>query len=146
MDRLGRNGVLLLEFEKDGHTDFAWLGLEEVNLAYWGGATLSATFDRQTVLRGPVQACTLPDMAELTAGGADSYDVGRGLISALGPGQYGPCLGDDLAALSLDDPDTPPTGGGYFYLVRGNVADCPANWGYDSEGNERINSDPAACP
>lgn len=326
VDRLGTNGVLLLKIAKDDQTDFAWLDLPEVNAAYWGGATLSATFDKATALGGPVQVCTLSDMAEMNAAdwsgwsagggvvsiaddpvlkaagassvrlqstgcfenwfrypegrlarwdlsqsqvlrfrmyqiegprfqdspkvrligpdgyidlryngalgdlmgqaygqwfevevplagdfawertdhgtvslseinhleifadvwgcdftlwidglkfdpgveipsarlqlmgnspttvsweiidGVVSYDVGRGLISELGPGQYGPCFRNDLEGLSVDDSDTPPAGESYFYLVRGNKTGCPSNWGYDSAGQERVNYDPAACP
>ncbi|MBP7146541.1 MAG: hypothetical protein KBD01_03280 [Acidobacteria bacterium] len=326
LDREARNGLLLLKIEKDGYADFAWLDVTEVNLAYWAGATVSATFDRSTALGGPVEVCTPDDMAERNASewsawggggagftisdngtikdvgeasiqvnatggfenwirypeghlanwdlthsdvlrfrlfhandqgfqdspgvrligpdgyidlryngalgdlmgqaygqwfeievplagnfawdrsehgsvslseihhlelfadtwgygytlwidgvmfdpaprvppaavrvagtdpstiawlavpGAETYDVGRGLVSALGPGQYGPCLADDIDALSLEDAEVPPGGESFFYLVRGNVPGCTANWGHDSAGNERTNHDPAGCP
>ncbi len=323
VDRLGRNAVLLLKLEKDGYQDFAWLTLEEVNLAYWSGATLSATFDKVTALGGPVQVCALPDMTEMNAGdwsgwsagggaidfaddwarkevggtslrmhstgcfenwfrypegrlaawdltrsdvlrfrmyqlddygfqgspnvrligpdgyvdlrytgalgdlmaqaygqwfevevplsgnaawersehgsvslarinhlelffdvwacdftiwvdgvgfdpapsvpparlrldgstlsweaidGAASYDAGRGSLSDLGSGSYGACLANDVDALSVDDADEPLPGRGFFYLVRANVEGCSAAWGYDSEGRERVNTDPDACP
>ena len=78
--------------------------------------------------------------------GADVYAVTRGLISLRGPSAYGACLANGLTETSLDDASVPPAGDGYFYLVQGQNFECGLGpLGYDSSGQERTNSDPAAC-
>jgi hypothetical protein len=78
---------------------------------------------------------------------AERYDVTRGALDALAPGQYGPCLENDVPSLSHDDPDLPAPGQGFFYLVRADSAACGAGiLGHDHAGNERVNADPGDCP
>ena len=64
---VGTNGLLHFEIEHNGHVDYAWLDISEVNLAYWHGATDVATFERELSLGGTVQCYPPPDMAENNA-------------------------------------------------------------------------------
>ncbi|UCF67233.1 MAG: family 43 glycosylhydrolase [Acidobacteriota bacterium] len=79
---------------------------------------------------------------------ADLYDISRSSLAELAAGQYGPCLADDWPDTSLDDPETPPAGSGFGYLVRGIDLACGGGgtWGTDSSGTERENNHPQACP
>ncbi len=76
---------------------------------------------------------------------ADAYDISRGLLSTLvSSADYGACFATLVSALSTDDPELPPTGDGWFYLVRGQDTGCggPGPVGADSDGNPR----PSPCP
>ena len=79
---------------------------------------------------------------------ATYYDVAKGDLVDLRSGSYGGCLEDDLPATGTTDSSIPAPGAGYFYLVRGiNGSTCAAgSYGTDSDGEERLNDDPAACP
>jgi len=74
---------------------------------------------------------------------ADSYDISRGLLSALAEG-YGSCLATLSPTLSYLDADVPPSGDGFQYLVRGQDAGCggAGPLGTDSTGTPR----PSPCP
>jgi hypothetical protein len=70
----------------------------------------------------------------------------RGGLSSLAAGQYGGCLAEGLEDRDYLDPDDPPPGEGWFYLVQGQNFDCglgPLGFGPDEQ--ERINGDPGAC-
>jgi hypothetical protein len=70
---------------------------------------------------------------------ADVHSAVRGLISDLPGGGYGTCLTDGLDEDGFGDPDIPPPGDGYFYLVQGQSFDCGMGpLGYDSSEIERI--------
>ncbi|MFN7966471.1 MAG: alpha/beta hydrolase-fold protein [Acidobacteriota bacterium] len=60
---------------------------------------------------------------------ADTYDLSRGLLSALPA--TGACLARGIAQPSFDDPATPPAANGFLYLVRGVDAGCGGSgvWG-----------------
>lgn len=76
---------------------------------------------------------------------ADAYDLSRGLLSGLGTGAgYGVCLAPLWTGLGYDDPDLPPAGDGWLYLVRGHDSGCGGggSLGEDSGGAAR----PSACP
>jgi hypothetical protein len=64
---VGSNGVFLIEVEKDGFTDYAWMDITEVNNAYRAGQTETATIERQVALGGTIQRFPPGDMAELNA-------------------------------------------------------------------------------
>lgn len=82
----------------------------------------------------------------LPAAGADAYSVTRGDLSSLATGQYGPCLADAVLGTSFDDPDVPPPGEGFVYLVQGQNFDCGlGTLGHDSSEEERDNLDSQAC-
>ncbi|RMG43539.1 MAG: hypothetical protein D6718_12130, partial [Acidobacteria bacterium] len=73
-----------------------------------------------------------------------------GDLSSLDGSDYGSCQSDrdpDRTDTRFDDPEVPASGAGFFYLVRGLNATCPAagTWGSDSSGNERANGNPAGC-
>ena len=74
---------------------------------------------------------------------ADSYDVSRGLLDELTMG-YGSCIEPEWPALSYVDPDLPPSGNGFHYLVRGHDSGCGGGGpqGTDSTGTPR----PSPCP
>jgi len=82
---------------------------------------------------------------------ADLFDISRGLVSELAAGSFGQCETsrdpDPTDGVFLDS-ESPALGGSFFYLVRGVDNGCggPGTWGVDSEGIERVNDDPAACP
>jgi hypothetical protein len=82
---------------------------------------------------------------------AESYDVSRGLLTALSPNQFGTCQNARDAALTdgeFVEPDLPPSGDGFFFVVRGRDAGCGGvgSYGTSSTGVERINADPLGCP
>ncbi|KAA0216289.1 MAG: hypothetical protein EDM82_04785 [Cyanobacteria bacterium CYA] len=69
---IGTNSLLLFEVEHQGRSDYAWLDVTEVNNAYWGGQTGTATFERSLSLGGGTQY--FPPL-ELTEGNAASWDA-----------------------------------------------------------------------
>ena len=79
---------------------------------------------------------------------ASGYQVYRGAMEGLAPGNYGDCLtpGGDLADVGFDDPSFPASGEGWFYLVTARVGGASGTLGYDSQGLERIRRAGAACP
>ncbi len=82
---------------------------------------------------------------------ADTYDISRGRVSALGPGSYGACrtsMDQNPADGEFYEVQSPPVGDAYYYLVRGQDLGCGGSgpWGTTSDGVERINADPNACP
>jgi len=81
-----------------------------------------------------------------TTPGADSYVVIRGTLSVLGPDSYGDCLAEGIAVNAFDDPEWPPAGKGFFYLIRGESANCGAGLlGYDSFEQPRTDPGSVAC-
>jgi hypothetical protein len=82
---------------------------------------------------------------------ASTYDVSRGLLSALDGADYGACRNGhdpDLTDTSHADADVPPAGDGFFYLVRGRNGLCQraGSYGSDSGGRERANANAQRCP
>jgi hypothetical protein len=89
-----------------------------------------------------VAMATQPDRVTWADAGADSYDViiGSLLDLAASNGRFDvgsvTCLANDLGALETSaGPSDPPSGDGWFYLVRGNT---PAGGTYDSGGRAQI--------
>ena len=71
--------------------------------------------------------------------GADVFRVTRG--------DYGSCVGAGLAAQSFDDDLVPPANVCHTYLVQPVSAACGAgSLGRGSNGAERVNLSPYACP
>ncbi|MBI5837070.1 MAG: PQQ-binding-like beta-propeller repeat protein [Candidatus Eisenbacteria bacterium] len=64
---VGFNGLFLVKVEKQGHADYAWLDVTEVNDAYRLGSHDTATFTRQVALGGGVELNPPTDMAEKNA-------------------------------------------------------------------------------
>jgi len=64
---VGSNGVFLIEVERNGFTDSAWLDITELNNAYRRGETGTAVFEKQVAIGGSVQRFPPRDMAELNA-------------------------------------------------------------------------------
>jgi len=60
--------VLLIKVTHAGYSDYCWLDITEVNVAYWQGQTETATFERQLYLGGEIETIWPMDMAELNAG------------------------------------------------------------------------------
>ncbi len=82
---------------------------------------------------------------------AETYDVSRGRLSQLRFNDFGTCQNlrdQNLTDTTFIEPNNPPVGDGYFFLVRGRDTACGGvgTWGVSSSGAERINSNPAACP
>jgi hypothetical protein len=82
---------------------------------------------------------------------AGGYDIERGLLSILTAFDAGVCQnvrdpvrGDTIFV----EPEGPPPRDGFFFLIRGQNLGCPASRtrGTDSNGEERINLNPEACP
>lgn len=96
----------------------------------------------------PAITVTRTQVAWSAAPGAERYDVSRGLLSAIQVGEYGPCLADSVTLASVPDAALPPAGDGFLYLVRGvdDVCGGPGSWGNASNGVERVNGNPLACP
>jgi hypothetical protein len=81
------------------------------------------------------------------AAGADGYALTRGDLGSLGPGQYGACLASDLPEPGYDDLEPAAASAGHAYLVRADSGACGAgSLGQTSQGVERVNEDPQACP
>jgi len=74
---------------------------------------------------------------------ADSYDISRGLLDELTT-DYGICIEPEWPGLSWVDPDLPPSGNGFHYLVRGHDSGCGGGGplGTDSTGTPRT----SPCP
>ncbi len=68
---------------------------------------------------------------------ADTYDVGRGLVSGLPSANYGACFATGVAGTSVGDASIPPPGDGYFYSSRGVDSGC---------GGAGPSATPVACP
>lgn len=80
------------------------------------------------------------------AAGADAYSLSRGSLGALASGQYGSCLAEGLLDPSYEDPDLPPAGDGYSYLVQGQSFECGLGpLGYASDEGARDNGAPGSC-
>jgi len=87
----------------------------------------------------------------LIAWGASAplYNLYRSLLSVLrSTGVYTPtgaCLASALAQPNYSEPDAPPVGDGFYYLVSGeNAAGMEGTLGFNSAGAERPNTNP--CP
>jgi len=77
---------------------------------------------------------------------ADAYSVARGELAGLAPGQYGTCLAQGLVSTGFDDPDVPPPGQGFFYLVQAQNFDCgTGSLGIATGEKIRVNANVAAC-
>ena len=76
---------------------------------------------------------------------ARTYQLYRDLLSALSSLTYGDCEQQNLGEETTIDPEIPPGGEGYFYLltVRNHLEE-EGTKGTDSDGEERPN--PVACP
>ena len=84
--------------------------------------------------------------ATITAGSGTVYDVPRGDLTELpvGTGPSETCLPPgSFPNPTATDPATPPTGKGFWYLVRGRNACGASTYGYRSNGMERITT---ICP
>jgi agmatine/peptidylarginine deiminase len=77
------------------------------------------------------------------SGSGTVYDVLRGSVSGLPVGYDGVCHEPGVEGESTSDPDPPPAGSGFFYLIRGSNACGDGTYGYDSADQER---ESAACP
>jgi hypothetical protein len=77
---------------------------------------------------------------------ADAFSLRRGLLSQLGIGSYGSCIGEGLEDTGLTETDVPPVGDGYFYLAQEQNFECGlGTLGFGSGGEERDGSGPGAC-
>ena len=78
------------------------------------------------------------------APGAISYSLYRGAISGLSTASYGSCKLEGLVSASAVDPDSPPTGDGFFYLAAArNTLEEEGITGHDSSSALRT---PTSCP
>jgi hypothetical protein len=82
---------------------------------------------------------------------AETYDVSRGRLSQLRSNDFGTCQNQrdqSLSDTTFIEPNNPPVGDGFYFLVRGRDTACGSvgSWGVSSSGAERINTNPAACP
>jgi len=70
------------------------------------------------------------------------YNVYRGEVDSL-PADYGTCQATRMTAEAMTDPETPPSGHCFFYLVTSsNFLYEEGSMGFDSLNNERVNSTP----
>ena len=80
------------------------------------------------------------------AAGAESYFVIRGDLSALSATNLGDCVIGGWTALTWDDPELPPPGLGFAYLVGGESPVCgQGTLGFGAFGQMRVNTG-GACP
>lgn len=98
---------------------------------------------------GYVAASIVADFAATATGftGTDSpfvdgYNVYRGTIPGLSATAYGSCFQQGLLSPEFSDPENPPDGQVFFYLVTGVHAGVEGILGTDSEGRIRPNGSP----
>ncbi|MBI1951679.1 MAG: S8 family serine peptidase [Acidobacteria bacterium] len=72
----------------------------------------------------------------------DGYNVYRGTIPGLSATAYGSCFLQGLPAPDFSDPENPPDGQAFSYLVTGVHAGLEGILGTDSEGRIRPNNSP----
>jgi hypothetical protein len=129
--------------------------VDAIGEAVSGGETLtSATYSMEagftSALRPPAEVGGLRLLDHETLvwapeGPLARYNLYRDLLGQLAGLGYGTCEQIGLAGESASDPDDPPSGEGYFYLVTAaNLLGDEGSKGYDSEGAERGNASP--CP
>jgi hypothetical protein len=87
----------------------------------------------------------LPDTTTLTwlsgipqSGTGTLYDVLAGQIGEWGGGPPSTCLANGLSSNTTSDPAIPPSGHGFWYLVRARNSKGSGPWGYSSEHQETI--------
>jgi hypothetical protein len=117
----------------------AALGMASVN--YQAGAGFTAPYPPPGEVLNLLYAdtSTLAWNPEASVG---SYTLYRGLVSALASG-YGSCAQTGLAAANTADPEAPPAGDAFFYLVAAaNRLSEEGSLGADSAGAPRS----APCP
>jgi hypothetical protein len=103
-----------------------------------------------------VQALALSGAAPTTitwnaSAAADRYDVVRGLTVDLNGTDFGACQNardTNPTDTQFSEPDLPPVGSSFFFLVRGVDLQCggPGSLGVSSTGMPRTNTNPSACP
>jgi Tol biopolymer transport system component len=82
----------------------------------------------------------------MTTPGAERFSVTRGELSQLTQTDYGACLADGIDATAFADPEVPPPGQGFGYLVQAQSLECGmGSLGFSSFETERDNTDPNAC-
>ena len=78
---------------------------------------------------------------------AEGYAVSRSSLSQLQFDYYGSCLDPATSETWFEDPELPPAGDGFAYLVQGVDDICGSgSLGIDTSGTERVNLNPGACP
>lgn len=79
------------------------------------------------------------------SGSGTFYDVARGKLGQfpVGSGALETCAGAGIIGLSLDEPTAPPTGTGFWYLVRGHNACGTGLYGTRSNGAPDVTG---VCP
>ncbi len=68
----------------------------------------------------------------------DSWNVYRGTVPGLGPGQYGTCFQSGLPTPAFTDVEVPPAGTAFTYLVTGVSGGAEGLLGVDSSGAVRV--------
>lgn len=81
---------------------------------------------------------------EASLSGSDWFNLYRGDVAELAPGQDGDCLEPDIPTNTTTDSETPAPGSSFFYLVTGETAAGEGPMGSDSEGIAREPVTP--CP
>jgi hypothetical protein len=79
-----------------------------------------------------------------SASGSRVFELYRGDLRELHLGSYGACLAGRLTAPTHQDPEPPPSGSGFFYVVRGAGCGATGPAGLDSRGVPRPLS--GTCP
>ena len=134
-----RGDACQADYDGDGQTD-----TEDCAPASAAAGTPESVQD--LVLSGGV----LTELSWPTTAFADAYDVARGSIAELDGLAYGACRGDDPDSRDTTyfDSEVPPTGDGYFYLVRGVSETCgvAGSWGLTSDGTGREDGNLEVCP
>jgi hypothetical protein len=115
-------------------------------------APANARGGRPSEVQGVVLGAAVPTAVSWDAAAfADRYEVSRGLVSALSPTDLGECQtarDPDPTDTVFVDGDLPPAADAFFYLIRAHNRICAlaGTWGASSDGAERVNQNPAACP
>jgi hypothetical protein len=79
--------------------------------------------------------------------GADTFQVTRGLVSNFASGDFGGCIAPEITEPFIEDASPVNAGQCLAFLVRPASAVCGlGSLGRSSDGIERMNSNPAACP
>jgi hypothetical protein len=137
-DADGRGDACLLDWDGDGDPDTTDC---KSNSAKQGKPS---EIDGVTLHGGATTIVSWNDLAVV-----DRYDVFRGLTSTLAAGDYGNCQNSrdaDTSDTQFEEPQIPPTGSSYFFLVRGFDSGCGGigTLGARSDGTPRVLT--ATCP
>lgn len=118
-----------------------WLRAAVRNMVAASATLLTGIGMVAAVPPGEVTGVQVSSSSQITwtpVAGANDYNIYRGLIAWLAPGDGAECHGDEIAAATFTTTPDPPLGAGYFFLVTGESnVDGEGTAGTTSSGGPR---------